>query len=266
MHARDHVQLAGILSYMGPELIHNQQLIVPDEKLFWTASRARIQSWNNQFCSPQTWDSIRPILEEILVSEVLTRVWCGLTLAYDNAHQTDEFGTLAQSIFLSHQDSRNRTMRMMVAGNMVSAHDAVKLNRIRRRAERWSDMMLASFLPNRKLMHLAFDINRAEDFAQDLQFSRPDEQRLQMWKIILTGVSTSFTADLDYRSANHRLNRQISDGILACVPKQEQLDCPFAFLLVDDDPIDEQSGWYERMDSTTTDAQDLVDHLLASDD
>ena len=269
MHSRELVQLAGVISYLGPQLIQEQQLTVPRQKLYWTATRSRVQSWNQQFCAPQTWDSIRPILEEILTSEILTRVWCGLSLTYDEVHQTDEFGTIAQSVFLSHQESRNRTMRMMVSGNMVASQDAVRLNKIRRRAERWSDMMLASFLPNESLAHLAFDLDRAEEFAGDLQFSRPDDQRIQMWKVILAGASTSFTTDLDTRSANYALNSQIAQGVLESVPQTVQDSCPFRHLLSADEEAEftvEGNDWFDRMNSTTHDAQQLVESLLTIDD
>jgi hypothetical protein len=95
MHARELVQLAQIVSAQGPLLIRaDRQLSASAIQQYWAASKCRFDRW---YCALKTfgddaqrlppdarhavWLRLRGVLEEILLAEVLTRVWTAIVVA-----------------------------------------------------------------------------------------------------------------------------------------------------------------------------------------
>src|SRR4029453_16328671 len=99
MHARELAELAALVAVHSPVLIHGQGR-APHSSIeqYWTASKCRLDRWGRLLrqlaaaaCEPQppatlSWARIRPLLEEILVTELLTRLWTAAAAAYDAAH------------------------------------------------------------------------------------------------------------------------------------------------------------------------------------
>ena len=73
---------------------------------------------------------------------------------------------------IGHLEARNRAMNIMVYGRGFSIEDGVMLNRLRRRMERWTDMLLGRIMLQHDISDLAFDAQRARDFATDLALNR----------------------------------------------------------------------------------------------
>ena len=78
---------------------------------------------------------VRPVLEEILVSEVALRVWTAVLYAYDRRRQTHDAEPIARSVLLGHLEVRARALALLIHSPCLPAEDAVRLNRLRRRAE-----------------------------------------------------------------------------------------------------------------------------------
>ena len=158
MQSGELVELAAVVARQGPALLSARDgfRVVGIEE-YWAASKCRFDRWGRSLGrlwrgeSPIFDDrpgTVRGLVEEILGGEVLTRVWTALVAAFDRRHSLQDNEIVVRSVYIGHMEMRQRVLQMLVGGPGISgpgidAVDAVAFNRIRRRAELWTDMLLA---------------------------------------------------------------------------------------------------------------------------
>jgi hypothetical protein len=265
MHARELVEVAAVLAAHGPVLIRGAQWL-PSEGLeqYWTASKCRMDRWGRALkraardlsdADPKRrearWPAARGLLEEILTGEVLTRVWAAVLCAHDRQHGTDRSEPIARSVLIGHLEARHRVLTLLIRGPGVPSEAGVKLNHLRRRSERWTDMLVGYLASRYDVSQLAVDSRRAKDFADDLRLQWQQRGGSQVWPLVQVSVRAAFRQGLAPSSPNADLNRSIASSILACFPP-ELFDSTGVF----------RSLWLLRLSEAATDAQGLVEDLL----
>jgi hypothetical protein len=132
-------------------------------------------SWNREFeiASEMAFpndavpESISPdAIGEMLVGEMLLRVWTAfIYLVDDDGRGEVRPHRIASAITTTLLAHRRRTLTALVSDTTLSSHQ-VRLDRIRRIVERWTDVLLSAFptCPAAKL--LRFDESRAADYAE----------------------------------------------------------------------------------------------------
>ena len=85
---------------------------------------------------------------------------------------TDEAEPVARSVLIGHIEARHRVLTLMARTPGIDAEAAVKLNRLRRRAERWTDLLVGHLADMHGVSEFAFDPQRARDFAEDWRSSK----------------------------------------------------------------------------------------------
>jgi hypothetical protein len=126
-------------------------------------------------------------------------------------------------------------------------------DRLRRRSERWTDMLLAYLLPDCEINDVAFDANRARDFARDLEDEFQSTQTEQAWQLMTISLKAAFGTMACKFSPNPDLNSRIAASIIACFPA-ETFSSSDLF----------GSLWMERLDSMADDTQAMIAELLES--
>lgn len=265
MHTYELLELAALVSVHGPVLVRNSPPISPQTvERYWIASKSRLDRWGRALKtlatatgSPQpgsrdavSW-SVRGLLEEILTGEVLTRLWTAAMCAYDRRRGTDVAEPVVRSVLIGHLEARHRVLTLLVRGPVVSAEQAVRLNQLRRRAERWTDMLLASLAKWCDVGEFAFDHERTKDFAEDLSFQASMNGGQHAWPLVIASLRAAFRQGLCLTCPNFDLNAQIGESILSA----------FSTELFDSIGL-VQSLWMARLSSVTNDAQGMVAELL----
>ena len=266
MHARELVELASILSAQGPMLIRTPQLSSHGVQQYWTASKCRLDRWARNLKSFAAdasqldatavrvqWPFVRGVLEEILTGEVLTRVWTAVLCLYDRQHGGNEFESLARSIMIGHLEARHRVLMLLVRGPGVDAEGAVKLNHLRRRAERWTDLLVGHLARYGDVAEFAIDADRAVEFSRDLEFQTDQKGGRQAWPLLQASLRAAFQRGLAPVSPNEDLNAQIASAILSCFPA-DLFDSTGLF----------RSLWLHRMSNVTSDVQGMIETLVGS--
>ena len=205
MHARELVELAAIVSAHGPVLIRSGKPISADSiEQYWTTSKVRLDRWARRLKSfvgradadarqrRDQWPEVRGVLEEILTGEMLTRVWTAVLCAYDRRRGADEAEPVARSVMIGHMEARHRVLTLMVRGPGIDAEAAVKLNRLRRRAERWTDLLVGHLAGMHDVSEFAFDPQRASDFAEDLRHRSGLQGGRHVWPLVLASLRAAF--------------------------------------------------------------------------
>lgn len=267
MHARELIELAALVSVHGPVLVRQSGRVSESSiEQYWTASKCRLDRWGRRLKGLSTtggdsdsdqsgWPVIRSVLEEIITGEVLTRVWTAVMCAYDRHRGTDHAEPIARSVFIGHLEARHRVLTLLVKGPAIAAEQAVKLNRLRRRTERWSDVLIGYLVGLHDVSEFAVEPQRARDFSEDLRYRSHLPGGRYAWPLMLASLRTAFRQGLDPLSPNGDLNHRIAVSILSAF--QPELFDSTGVL---------QSLWLSRLSHGANDAQGMIDELIALDD
>ncbi len=268
MLARELVELAAIVSAHGPVLINGiEKLSATSIEQYWAESKCRLDRWGRSLkgfkdaladADPQQreaqWPSVRGVLEEILTGEVLTRVWTAVLCAHDRRHQRNELEPVARSVLIGHLEARHRVLTLLVRSPGIEAEAALKLNHLRRRTERWADMLVGYLVGLHDVSEFAINPGRARDFAEDLRYQSNLRGGRHAWPLVLASLRSAFRDGLCPVSPNAELNTKIASSILSCF-QPELFDSTGLF----------RSLWMTRLSNVANDAQGMVDDLLALD-
>lgn len=266
MHTTELIELAALLATHANTIIHHvDQLPASAIEDYWSSSKCRQQRWSlslkahtaavrQQTDSPE-WQSIQRTIEEILTGEVLTRIFSGIVCAHDRLRGASEHEPIVQSILVGHLECRNRALTLMVHGQGLGLEEAVALNRLRRRAERWTDLLLGQLVSELDVDDFAFDPSRAHDFAADVSFGYQEGRGNLAWQMVLASLRAAFQSGLSDVNPNGDLNRKIGESILSCLPAN-LFDSTGLF----------KSLWLTRLDCTTNETQGMIDEYLALED
>ncbi len=265
MHARELVELAAIISTHGPVLVHGtRQISTSGVQQYWTESKCRLDRWFRSLgafahdvssdcqAGRLQWPYVRSVLEEILTSEMLTRVWATVLCAYDRQRGTLDAEPIARSVMIGHLEARHRVLTLLVRGPGVDAEAAVRLNHLRRRTERWTDLLVGYLAELDPACQFAFEPQRARDFAGDLRFQSHCRGGRHAWPLVLSSLRAAFRQGLSTVSPNADLNARIATAILSCFPA-EIFDSTGQF----------RSLWLLRLSNATADAQGMIAELLS---
>jgi hypothetical protein len=218
------------------ELIHLAALIAAQGALpggalstnslgnYWMASKCRLDRWYGALRPPSArhignWPALRSVIEEILLSEVLVRVWTGFLVLHDRAVGEDEAEPLARSVLSGHLEARQRALSLLLHATGVPISDAIAINHLRRKTDRWTDLLLGYLAPRCDLSDLATDAQRVRDFALDWQ-DAPAEASSPRWPLLLASLQEAFPIDPAIRGPTADLNERIAASILSCFPSE----------------------------------------------
>ena len=268
MHSRVLIELAALLASNGEVLLRGvERLSSSCIAEYWAASKCRIDRWARVIKSAEQSENVtspgeepsgarspRPCLEEIITGEVLTRVWTGVVYGIEKRHQLDEASPVVRSVLLGHLEARRKTLRLLVSGRGVRTRDAIALNRLRRRTERWTDMLLGCLMPLHDVRDLAFDSTRAVNFADGLRGERGRTWGPQAWPIVFSSLRAAFLSDAASDSPNEGLNSRIASSVLGCFGS-DLFDSTGQF----------QSLWQARLTYATSDTLGMIDQLICDE-
>jgi len=128
---------------------------------------------------------------------------------------------------------------------------AKRLNTMRLRIERWTDVFLGQLPFNNIATQFAFDAKRVDDFHSERQESLGEEMETRQ-QVFQASFSSDLLRNQTRFPANPGLNHDIAAGILACFPTDrfESLGLPQSIKL----------AWPEKAHHDT---QMLIEHLVA---
>jgi hypothetical protein len=263
MLARELAEIAALLAVQSPVVIQGGGVPLTTSEQYWTASKCRLDRWvrvvrqlaaaaeQPPLPSALSWPRVRPVLEEILASELLTRIWTATAAAYDHARGEQDLAPVARNILAGHLDVRRRLLALLADGRAIELTQAVHLNHLRRRVERWNDMLLAHVSPMVDVQEFAFEPERARDFAEDLDRDAARQDTRFTCQLMLTSLKASFGQGLADRTPNSDLNQRIGSAILGLLSEGA---CDSMDLV--------KSHWLDRMTATANETQGMIDELM----
>lgn len=263
MQSSELVELAAVVSRRGPSLLAgtDPQKVAGIED-YWAVSKCRFERWNRALgrlrrAEEPVFDiypgTIRGLFEEMLGSEILTRIWTATVTAYDRLHEAEDNEIVVRSVFIGHLEMRQRLLQALWQGSGFESFDVVALNRLRRRAELWTDMLLAPLALSHSVDEFAFESERLLQFKQELDPATATlatdaaDRAALLEASIRSAIGLAFNA----RSPNADLNSQLAASIIRAFASDQFDDCGVL-----------RSMWMMRLASTADDTQRLLDELF----
>jgi hypothetical protein len=222
MHAHELADLAALSA------VHGEQLIAADAttmdqllSVYWKACRCRLDRWCRSLAlvakhpERQAWTEYEiGTIEEILVSDLITRVVAAIAVAHDARLCANESAPVARNIFTAHVDVRRRAIALAIAPhrNQLQAEDFLTL---RRQCERWTDLLLAYLTPHVAVDEFAADAARVGDFAFDArEHLRSGSSSDMAVTMIIAGMRSSLGPLKSPATLNSDLNQEIATAII----------------------------------------------------
>jgi len=194
----------------------------------WTLSRHRLDGWNQSLAQLEhrlregdTWQATlgplgEAVIEEVLLSQLFSRMWGAWLLHYDTQRRpsaADALAGLAVNLAQSHRETANRAMWLLGSARDHAWPRAELLNRLRRRIERWTDMLLVPLASNIDLTPLCFDLNRVRDLLE-VNAQNVDRPTVSMWY----GGLQAAQLEAGQQAASPIWNRHLASMTLSCLP------------------------------------------------
>lgn len=229
MHVAQIAELAAVLAHHGPALLYRHSSIPPEAiNQYWSASRLRLDLWHQTLARFQHtlssgdhyrmrcwWQDHMGVLEEILASEVLTRVVAAIADGIDRADHRDEFSPIAQAIYLSHLEARNRVQAAILDRRGCTVSDAVRLNRLRRTTERWIDVLVGRLAGyDGELVRYGIDRERTAAHAQDYDLSGTSPTRETVAWLTRASLTDAIGQKVAKTPSLPQANRDVADSVL----------------------------------------------------
>lgn len=160
---------------------------------FWTHGRKLANRWLQQLA---TWPDAVPtedslcgffaLSAEILLADMLVRVWSTVLAIQDREHRDGSVRAVLDLVVFNSQHARHRLLELLLTDPDTFA----ELDRLRRRCERWTDLLLGPLVVRHGFAHYAYDSRRAWDYGEDAESSPTSDLARKMWK---SGYRAAFT-------------------------------------------------------------------------
>lgn len=239
MHCVTIADLAATLSQYGPSLL-DLRPNVPSEVIlrYWTASRSRHELWHramgryrdaqatgNYRLIRDWWGEHSLVLEEIIVSELLTRVVAAIGAesaapgdSTDQGGPTDHVASesheslaaVTHGVFVAQLEASNRVGRIILDGKGAQVAELVRLNRLRYGVERWTDWLIGRVSVNlTRGYDYCIDAERAKTFCDEIEetaVSTPDDTTTWLMNAAMRDMLVRRTsAEAALPQANHHV-------------------------------------------------------------
>lgn len=255
--ANDIVAGAATLACHGPQLLLAAPATIQSRcQEYWLASHERFQHWAaalkvheepyrlmHEDEQHERWLRLHGLFEEIMAAGIFTRVWTAISRDLGAEYEIESF---VQSAYLKQLETRKRALKLLLK-ETISHRQSAQLDKLRRRAERWTDLLLAHMVQFRAIEEYAFELPRVDDFAETLAMG---ENRDVASSLLLQSIKRPMGRKTQVPCPHPALNCRVVESILAALGPDT---C--------DSIGKHQKLWEIRLQRAVQDTQRLVDQL-----
>ncbi|MAI72373.1 MAG: hypothetical protein CMM01_15880 [Rhodopirellula sp.] len=269
MHSVLLVDLAAVVSEHGPAILYGRDTLSPEALTkYWTATHARFSLWHQAMAryrrAEQTearddmdvwWSDHTSLMEEILVSEMLTRVLAALGAQMDAGSEDEEVSPVTHAILLNHLEASNRVHQIMLKARGTTATKAERLNRIRQGIESWSDVLIGRMSTrNPAPLQYALDRKRATEYADEAALQGHGVLRKTSNALMNISMHNMIFQRMSSEPALPAANREVSRSVMLML-RPELFDSVGVL----------KSLWMHRLENSVAQTDRMLDELTSAD-
>ena len=166
-------------------------------KTLWPKHKRKLEELCATADGDNSADRISQIMQtasDLLVGDLLTRVAGAVLTACDRRQRLQRAEPIARNVMAVHQQCRGAVLQLLLHSTILPADQLGELDRLRRRVERWTDVLLGPLIAHYgdELADFAFDARRAREFAEEQMSARFRSISQPAWSFLLMGLRTAF--------------------------------------------------------------------------
>ncbi len=183
---------------------------------YWVACRRRWKSWNAREFSAESFADSAQLAEEVMVAEMPTRVWTAIYYVHSLNHRNPDGMRLVRQALQWHVEARQSTLQGMIDQyHRTELSGLLRLDRVRRRVERWTDFLIGTITRHGVALNVAFDPDRCRNNAE----SMPDNPATDaVWPLTIAGLTRSFSTAPHFSEESAQSHTTVLQAQLAAFP------------------------------------------------
>ncbi|MGB1816566.1 MAG: hypothetical protein ACPHJ3_14500, partial [Rubripirellula sp.] len=235
---------------------------------YWTATHARFSLWHqamarysraeqtdDQAAMDAWWSDHTALMEEILVSEMLTRVVAALGAGMDANSTDEEISPVTHAILLNHLEASNRVHQIMLKAHGAASAKAEQLNRLRQGIESWTDVLIGRMsLRNSAPVQYAIARERATEYAEEASQQGHGVTRKTSNALMNISMHDMINQRMSSDPALPAANREVSRSVMLML-RPELFDSVGAL----------KSLWMHRLEKSADQTDRMLDELTSAD-
>lgn len=162
---------------------------------------------------------VQSITEQILINDVLNRVWTVMLVACDRFRDENRIEPLANNVYRGHLVVRYKALGICLCDESLQPEQVIHLDKLRRSTERWTDLLCCAIMAEFNLWRYAFDESRAREFHRDRFQEDSLDPKSRAWTLILSGLRHSFPAEGGLDAPIHDDDRTITRLMIDSFPR-----------------------------------------------
>ena len=168
---------------------------------FWQQTRNLQKHWTSQLdaWSAETDLELSQLSElsiQLFASELLVRVWSTVLLGIDRETGRDDLSRIARNAVSGLLQVRHGVMSRLLQQPGSSSQRVAEIERMRRRCDRWADLLIGNLAGRRELFEFAFEVERARDFATESIEYDPSTGPNPVEHLVTAGLRMAFLGQL----------------------------------------------------------------------
>ena len=180
-------EFTGIVASQSLPVVRSLRML-PSAQAYSVAVRSQARAWRARLLALDATDGIPDIAVEVLVGEMLNRVWCGAIAVAARSHSSVDLERLARLALVEQLDVSRQILRTLIRNSASLRWEFARLDKVRRQVERWTDLLLSPLLDGPGLEDFAFEAERVHDFSPG---PRPEIRALR-GELTMAGLRTAF--------------------------------------------------------------------------
>jgi len=238
LNLRQAVELTGIISAHSPNLIEASKPISPDAvRRYAHFSQLRVNAWLTALGDlPREvmetpvrsrhfiWRRAEVMFVDVMAGGLIARVWGAVLTASDRSLRTCAAEKFARAILASQMRAQQAMLRMLVEGPHLTHERVVGLDRLRRRIERWTDLLLGHLVRRFALADFAYDLDRALDFGEEQLSESWGTRHHRVWDLYLLCLRSAFPDHRLPGGIEGEWREELFQSILGSFPAEVFLD------------------------------------------
>lgn len=192
---------------------------------FWQQSRALQKLWNERLA---TWSAetdlelkqLAELASQLFATELLTRVWSTVLSGIDQQTGQDDLSRVARNVVSGLLQVRHDVMSRLLQLPESSSRYVAEIERLRRRCDRWADLLIGNLVGDRNLFEFAFEVERARDFAIESSEYDPSTGPHPVEHLVTAGLRMAFLSQLPESPLKEPAFLGLVQSILGGVPQE----------------------------------------------
>ena len=226
LSAKSLAELALVVSQVARGVLE-ENIAPTSESLrgFWQSSRMLQKRWMNDLdaaANENTRDIefFEQLAPRVFTSEILVRTFSTLLASLDQRLGTDDLTRVARNVVSGLLQIRLMVLSRLLAVPEIHHHRVLKIDRLRRRCDRWTDLLVSTIGIRGNCFEFAFDPDRARDFGEEAMFTETEFRSRPFEHLVSAGLRGSFLQHLSNQNFDEPEFLILAQSILSNIPGQ----------------------------------------------